>query len=221
MEAKRKVSNVASVLFQHLSCVPVVLEPLDQETRLPTRILGITHHTKPSLVTGHCTHLLEHESPSFCLRVRAPQSCFSPGHHHEEKANRPHFFFLMILNVQLMFHHSTIDVLVCKPRLIPRHSPGKLCDRAIQQAAVIVEHVWKKTWLILSGHSSEQKLENCNRVAPLGPNWTVYSRTVKANIPGGPPHQSTLSFYSATHTCPFVCHSTMAPVLTSWHGLWV
>lgn len=76
-------------------------------------------------------------------------------------------------------------------------------------------------WLILSGHGSGQKLENCYRVTHLDPNWTVYSLlTLKANTRGGPPHRPTLSFHSPAHTCPFVCHSTMAPVLTSWHGLW-
>lgn len=78
--------------------------------------------------------------PSVCVsELLSPVSLL--GITMKKKQTDPIFFFLMILNVQLMFHHSTIDVLVCKPRLIPRHSPGKLCDRAIQQAAVIVEHV--------------------------------------------------------------------------------
>lgn len=81
--------------------------------------------------------------PSVCVsELLSPW--FSPGHHHEE-TKQTLFFPLTILNVQLMFHHATIDVLVRKPGLIPCHSPGNLCDGGIQQAAVIVEHIWKKT----------------------------------------------------------------------------
>lgn len=103
------------------TCVTVVSEPLDQEAGLLPHILGITHQTQNGLQLQATVLacVLEHESPSLCLRVRAPQSVFlswaSARRSHAAPPQPPP----TILNVQLMFHHLTIDVLAHKPGPIP------------------------------------------------------------------------------------------------------
>lgn len=171
MEAKRKVSNVAPVLFQHLSWVTVVLEPLDQETGLPTHILGITHHTKPSLVTGHCTHLRAGTWEPLLLFA-----CQSSSVHGSllgitmKKPNRPCFF---------------PDDLKCPANVSPLNNRCAGPQARADSRALFWEALWRwypagsscywarlkeNLWLILPGPGSGQKLENCYRVTHWDPN---------------------------------------------------